>query len=84
MAEDNHLLAQALGPGGSNVVLVDHLEHARSSQARDPCREGEPEGDRGQDEGLPVGPAVVARRRKPLEVEPEDQGQHRADDEHWE
>ena len=53
-------LADALGARRADVVLAEHLEHARAREPRDARGREEPEGDGGQDQVLE---RAAARRR---------------------
>src|SRR4029079_18066109 len=74
VADDDDAFAQALGPGGADVVLAQRLEHGGAGEAHDAARQGAAENDGGHGQHLYVGDRVIGkgdvgdRRHAPLEV----------------
>ena len=52
MAEDDLEARHALGPGGADVVLPEHVEHRRAGQTRDVGHRVEAERDDRQDQAV--------------------------------
>ncbi len=77
VAEDYARFAGALGPGGADVVLVEHLEHAAAGEARDVGGVNETEGKRGQDAVLGEIPAGGVH---PAQLQGEEEDEERAHD----
>src|SRR3989441_2702508 len=74
--------AHAFGPRRADVVLAQHLEHARPRQPRDAGGREEPEGDRRQDEVLERAPPrggqeVELHREHEDQHDPQPEGRHR-------
>ena len=65
--------AHALGPRRSDVVLVQHLEHSRAGQPRDPRGGEESQRHRRQHEVLE---SPATRGRQHIELDREDQDEH--------
>ena len=72
VAQDDRRRPQPLRAGGGHVVLAQHLQHARSRQARHERRAVVAQRDGGQDQPLPL---RAARDGQPAEGHREDQDQ---------
>ena len=78
--------AHALGVGGADVVLAEHLEHARAHHARGEGHLDEAERDRGQDHVAEERPEAVAERPElahgqPAQLDAEREHQEQAEPE---
>ena len=69
---------QALGAGGADVVLAQHVDHRRAHHARIPAAAEDAERQRRQDE---MREGAVAADREPAELHREDIEQQQADHE---
>ena len=87
MAEQDLALDLTLGAGGADVVLAHDVEHAGARHAGDQRDVDHRERDRRQDQPLhkapePVGNALIALHRDPIELDREQIDQRVTDDEH--
>src|SRR5215510_455244 len=76
VARDDQAFLDALGARGPDVVLVEHVDHARPRHPRHDAQGRGAEGDRGQDE---MGHAPAAARGEQAQHDGEDDDEHDAE-----
>ncbi len=70
MPQDDQALSEALGPGGADVVLPEHLQHHRVCRAHRARRQVGPQDQTRSDEHTEVGEGVVANAGEPQRRRP--------------